>query len=254
MTEELDGRRVTAQAALVAQSFVGLADSLVDDFDVVELLDRLVADCVELLEVSAAGIMLLNRDRTLDVMASSDEASRTVEVFQLQSHSGPSIDVVRTGTPVSHVDVESLKRRWPAFGHAVEDAGFSAVHALPMRLRRDKLGALSLVTTTEPALSEADLRLAQAMADVATIAILQQRALSRASVLTEQLQLALNTRIVVEQAKGVISEFGGVDMGHAFDALRVYARDQRLKLSAVAHAVVSRQLDPARVIERRPPP
>jgi GAF domain-containing protein len=176
-----------------------------------------------------------------------------MEVFQLESHSGPCVEAVRTGEPVSVTDLEHLRRRWPAFARATEGVGFSAVYALPMRLREEKIGALNLFNSTQPVLSEFDHRLAQALADVATIGILQHRMVSRSSVLVEQLQLALNTRITVEQAKGVIAEFGGVDMGLAFDAIRSYARRNRLKLSSVAESLISRDLEPRQVIGQRRP-
>jgi GAF domain-containing protein len=239
------------QAALVAQSFVALADTLVDDFDVVELLDRLVADCVSLVGVDAAAILLMGRDRQLDVVASSNEASYLMDVFQLESRSGPSVEAVQTGDAVSITDVEQLRHAWPAFARAIEAVGFSAVYALPMRLREQKIGALTLFNSAQPALSVFDRRLAQALADVATIGILQHQSASHTSVLVEQLQLALNTRISVEQAKGVIAEFGGVDMGAAFEAIRDFARGNSLKLSSAAASLVSRELDPGRVIRAR---
>jgi GAF domain-containing protein len=159
------------------------------------------------------------------------------------------VEAVRTGEAVTITDADELARRWPAFATAVAGVGYSAVYALPMRLRRDTIGALNIFST-EP-LTDADLRLAQALADVATIGILQQRTVARASILAEQLQLALNTRISVEQAKGVLAEYGGVDMGTAFEALRAFARETRAKLSTVAQQIVGRELDPARVIPAR---
>lgn len=251
MTDRDDDRHPGRHAALIAQRFVSLADTLVDDFDVVELLDRLVTYCVDLLDVSAAGILLANRDGTLEVVASSDEASRFMEVFQLQSQSGPCIEAVRTGRSVIYTDLAELRDRWPAFGRAVEDVGFDAVYALPLRLRDNKLGALNLFGARQHQLSEFDTRLAQAMADLATIAILQQRSLEKASLLAEQLQQALDTRISVEQAKGVIAEYGGVDMSAAFEAIRSYARHHRQKLSGVAATLVSRELDPGLVVDAR---
>lgn len=244
------GGHTTPQAVKVAQSFVALADTLVDDFDVAELLDRLVTTCVDLLEISAAGILLLNRERTLEVVASSDEASRLMEVFQLESHSGPCVDAVRTGRPVAVSDPAELARRWPPFATAVAQVGYTTVHALPLRVRNETVGALNLFLT-DGSLSTFDRDLAQALADVATIGILQQRSATRASVLADQLQLALNTRISVEQAKGILAEFGGVDMGVAFEALRGYARANQEKLTAVARSLVSRELDPARVVPAR---
>jgi GAF domain-containing protein len=241
------------RAALVAQRFVALADTLVADFDVVELLDRLVADCVSLIGVDAAAILLLNGDRRLEVVASSNEASHLMEVFQLESRSGPSLVAVETGEPVSIVDVEDLRGRWPAFSRAIEAVGFHAVYALPMRLRDEKIGALNLFSSRLAPLSEFDRRLGQALADLATVGILQQRSLSRTSMLVEQLQLALNSRIAVEQAKGVVAEFGGVDMGVAFEAIRSYSRRNRLKLSSVAEALISREITPVEVIKQRAP-
>jgi GAF domain-containing protein len=248
MTDRDDQAQQASKAVLVAESFVSLADTLVGDFDVVELLDRLVRSCVNLLDVRAAAILLVNHDRTLEAVASSDEASRLMEVIQLESHSGPCIDAVHTGEAVSVTDPAELRRLWPTFGEAVAQVGYAAVHALPMRVRQDKIGALNLFDAGGQDLSDADLQLAQALADVATIAILQQRNLTRTSLLADQLQQALNTRIVVEQAKGVLAEFGRVDMGAAFEALREYSRTNRLKLSAVARQVVGRELDPGRVI------
>jgi GAF domain-containing protein len=248
MTDRHENQDTSEQAVLVAQSFVALADTLVDDFDVVELLDRLVADCVSLIGVDAAAILLVNRDRHLEVVASSNEASYLMEVFQLESRSGPCVEAVQTGDPVSVTDLAQLRSRWPAFSRAIEGQGFSAVYALPMRLREEKIGALNLFNSAQPPLSEFDSRLAQALADVATIGILQQRTVSRASVLVEQLQLALNTRISVEQAKGVIAEYGGVDMGVAFEAIRSFSRRNRLKLSSVAESLIRRELAPDQVI------
>jgi hypothetical protein len=249
MTDRDDGQ-AGGQAVRVAESFVALADTLVDDFDVVELFHRLVADSVRLLDVDAAAILLSSLNRNLEVVASSDEASRLVELVQLQSQAGPCIEAMRTGEAVEVVDPDEIVRRWPTFGRAVQDAGFVAVYAVPLRLREERIGALNLYTT-RTRLSGFDHRLAQAIADVATIAILQQRKFTRASVLAEQLQTALNTRISVEQAKGVIAEFGGLEMGAAFNAIRAFAREHRLKLSAVARSLVERELDPGKVVPPR---
>jgi GAF domain-containing protein len=250
MTDQDDGGHASGQAVQVAESFVALADTLVDDFDVVELFHRLVGESVSLLDVDAAAILLASVNRTLEVVASSDEASRVVELIQLQSSSGPCIEAMRSGEPVSVVDPEELLRRWPTFGRAVQNAGFTAVYAVPLRLRDERIGALNLYTSGT-SLTGFDHRLAQALADVATIAILQQRKFTRASVLAEQLQTALNTRISVEQAKGVIAEYGGLEMGAAFEAIRAFARQHRLKLSAVARSLVERELDPGKVVPPR---
>lgn len=230
--------------ALVAERLVGLADTLVDDFDVIELLDRLVADCVELLDVAAAGILLLNGDNVLDVVASSDEDSYLMEFFQLESHEGPCIEAVHTGKPVTITTAEQLTERWPTFVTAVNQDRFSAVYAFPMRLRSETIGALNLFNGPRSPMSEHDHRIAQALADVATIGILQQRSLSRTSLLSEQLQHALKSRITVEQAKGIVAEYRGVDVGAAFIAIRSYARGNGSRLSDVARALVVRDMSP----------
>ncbi|MBW8751753.1 MAG: GAF and ANTAR domain-containing protein, partial [Propionibacteriales bacterium] len=228
------------RAVRVAQSFVTLADTLVDDFDVVDLLDRLVAECVDLLDVSAAGILLMNGQRSLDVMASSDDASRLMEVFQLGTRSGPSIEVMDTGVAIYVADRDAIASRWPSFAHAFSDAGFAAMSTIPMRLREDTIGALNLFIASPQQLSAFDRRLAQAMADVATIGILQHRAVDHVSTLAGQLQYALNSRVSVEQAKGMVAEYAGVDMGQAFEAIRSFSRHGRLKISDVAQSLVER--------------
>jgi len=230
-----------AREALLARSFVTLADTLVADYDVVEMLDHLVNTCVELLGVSQAGLMLSDQQGQLHLMASSNEATRIVELFQLQStEGGPCVEASRTGVAV-HVDDLALANPWPRFAQTAVAAGFRSVHAVPMRWHQDTIGALNLFSERPPSLGPDDQRLARAFADVATIAILQQRSMHRSSVLVEQLQTALNTRIVIEQAKGVLAEHGRVGMDDAFAALRGFARDQNLRLAAVARDVVTRQ-------------
>ncbi len=237
----------TARMAQVAQRFVLLADTLVADYDVVELLDRLASDCVELIDVSAAGILLVNGNGDLDLVASSNEASRLIEVFQLESDEGPCVEATRTGQTVFYDDAVVLENRWPSFAGAMRRFGFTSVYGIPLRLRSETIGALNLFTTDDRLLSDHDRRVCQAFADVATIGILQQRSLSRVSLLSEQLQLALNSRITVEQAKGIISEYGGIDVGEAFVALRSYARANRVKLSTVATQLIARDLLPGAV-------
>jgi len=230
---------------LLADAFVGLADSLVDDYDVIEVLDRLVAYSVQLLAADAAGIMLVDSHGRLRVVASSSEESDWTEIMQIQADEGPCIDCVRTGRPVTITDLDTAAVRWPRFAAALHErtAGdhrrYRSVHALPLRLRREAIGAMNLFHTRPGPLPEADLRLGQALADVATIGILQERAIRRGEVLTEQLQNALNTRVIIEQAKGVLAQLGNVSMDVAFERLRRYARSHHILLGDTARHVVA---------------
>src|SRR5688572_20194752 len=166
--------------SVLARTLVELADTLVDDFDVVELLTLLADRCVEVLDVQAAGIMLAAPDGQLRVMASSSEAMRVLELFEIQSHEGPCLDCHRTGQPVANDDLGAAGGRWPRFAGEALAAGFRSVHAVPMRLRGTVIGALNLFRTESGEMAPADIDAAQAMADVATIAILQHRASNEA--------------------------------------------------------------------------
>jgi Response regulator with putative antiterminator output domain len=233
----------TGREQVLIRAFVGMADTLVDDFDIIDLLDRLVSHSVELLAADAAGILLADTHRNLRVVASSNEHTEWMELLQLQADQGPCVDCIRTGTPVSVPDLTDAAPRWPRFIAALADNNtYRSVHALPLRLRGEAIGALNLFHRQPGALPTADLALGQALADIATIGILQERAVRRGEVLSAQLQTALNSRVVVEQAKGVLAQRGDLTMDDAFNRLRSYARHHNLRLSEVARQIVETSL------------
>ena len=231
-----------ARETMLARALVELADNLVSDFDVTELLTVLTDRCVDVLDVSAAGIMLASPAGDLRVMASSSEEMRLLELFEVQSQEGPCLDCYNTGEAVVNVDLGD-DPRWPQFAQRATAAGFRSVHALPMRLRGAVLGALNMFNVDTGQVRPADMAAAQALADVATIAIIQHRAAAEAKLLNEQLSEALNTRIVIEQAKGMIAQRHGVDMETAFTALRDHARAHNLRLADLARDVTDGRQD-----------
>ncbi len=225
----------------VVTSLVSLAGSMATgEADVVELLSELTEDCARLLDVEAAGLLLADDRAVLHVLAASSEQVAHVEAMQLQRAEGPCLDCFHGGRPVSAPDLARETDRWPMFAPTALAAGFSSVHAVPLRLRDTVLGALGLFGGRSGALNAADLTVAQGMADVASIALVQQRAATDQQAINEQLQLALTSRVVLEQAKGVLSHTADVDMPTAFAMLRRYARDHNLRLSELAYSVVHR--------------
>lgn len=239
---------VTRRDHALAEAFVSLADTLVNDFDVAELLHNLVNHCVSLLDADAAGLLLSDQRRGLQVLASSSEKARLLELFQLQSDEGPCLVAFRTGTHVAAPRLEAELERWPQFVPAAATAGYAAVHAFPMRLRNEVIGALNLFSSEPHELPEEHLRVAQALADVATIGILQERAIHHGEMVVEQLQGALHSRIVIEQAKGLLAEAGHLDMDAAFDALRQAARRTNTLLARLARDLVEGRIDPQVVL------
>jgi transcriptional regulator with GAF, ATPase, and Fis domain len=223
---------------LLSETFVELTDTMVADFDVIDFLHVLTDRSVQLLDVSAAGLLLADPRGELRVVAASSEAARLLELFQLQNHQGPCMDCYRTGRPVEAPDLAAEARRWPRFAAAARQAGFAAVHALPMRLREQVIGALNLFRTDAGAFAPGDVRVGQALADVATISLLHERNVRLSDILNEQLQAALNSRVVIEQAKGKLAERLGLDMDQAFSLLREYARARNLRLSDLAQAFI----------------
>ena len=224
------------------QTFVRLADTLVDDYDVVELLQLLVDSCRDLLDTTAAGILLADSQGQLELVVSTSEASRLVEMMQLSAEAGPCIESFRSGKRVSVPDIEHTGGEWLKFRGAALAQGFRSMDALPLRLRDATIGTLNLLRAAPGAAPEDDVTAAQAFADVATIGILHERSIRESEVLSEQLQAALNSRIVIEQAKGVVSHTRGVPIDDAFTLMRDYARSHNLGLSVVAARLVDRSL------------
>ena len=233
----------------LGQVFVELADTLVDEFDPVEFLQTLTDRSVELLGADAAGLMLADQRGALQLMASTMERARDLEVFELQHREGPCVDCFATGRPVVNVDLTEAYERWPVFTPAAVEAGFRATYALPLRLRRQVVGAVNLFTAEPGRLDEAHVAIGQAMADVATIGLLHERNLREQTALSEQLQAALQSRVLIEQAKGVLAARTGTGVAEAFVVMRSFARHRGLPLTAVATGVIEGSIDARAIVD-----
>lgn len=227
----------------LAEVFVEVADTLVDDFDLIDFLESLTRHTAEVSRAASAGLLLSDPHGQLQYMASSTNSVKLLELFQLQYQEGPCLDCFRAGDPVVNTDLNHAGQRWPRFAPRAVEAGFQSVHAFPLRHRQKVIGALNLFSTDLGHLEPTDVRIIQGLADVATIGLLQERAARSAEMLTEQLQGALNSRVTIEQAKGVLARTHGISVEAAFELMRSYARHNQFQLSDVAHAVVT---DPGR--------
>lgn len=243
--------RMTSREQLIASTFVELADTLVADFDVIDFLHTLARRSVELLDANAAGIMLADQRGRLQVLASSAEEARLLELYELQNNEGPCLDCFRTGLPVARTDLPAMRSSWPVFTERLQQLGFHSAQALPMRLRNETIGALNLFRTEPGPLTEQDLGMGQAMADVATVGLLQERAIAASELLATQLHAALTSRIQLEQAKGMLAERTGFPMEQAFQVMRDYARSHNRRLSDVAVEIIAGSLDED-LLRRRP--
>lgn len=223
--------------------FVELADTLVAEFDVIDFLHTLTESTVELLDAQAAGLMLADQRGNIQVVASSTEESRLLELFEIQHEQGPCLDCYRLGAPVINLDPDEAEGRWPGFGAAIRDSNFTSVHAVPLRLRDETIGAMNIFLARPGLLTPADVALGQGLADIATIGLLQERAVHEQQILAEQLQGALNSRVVIEQAKGMFAERHDVEVAAAFTAMRGHARRTGQPLLAVANQVIDGTLD-----------
>jgi GAF domain-containing protein len=240
-----ESHMVLSRQQNIISSLVTMADNLVDDFDVVDLLTSLTDRCVNMLDVSAAGVMFASPGNDLRLVAASSEAMEVVELFELQAREGPCLDAFHTGERVETEILQSGSGRWPRFSTVAFEAGFRSVFALPLRLRDRTVGALNLFSVEERPMDEQDVIVAQGLADLATISVLQHGAANEVKRVNEQLNRALESRIVIEQAKGVVSERAGIDLGEAFNRLRNHARMHNLLLSDVAAAAIDGSLAPS---------
>lgn len=240
---------MTSREGRLAEVLIGLADTLVSDFDVTDLFLRLVESCAELADTDHVGLVLADQTGTLQVMATTSEEALVIELLQLEKQDGPCFDAYRSGSPVFVPDVSApeAQERWPDFVRVSSQAGINSVTALPMRLRQHNLGALNMFRTRKGLLNDDELATARALAGIASISILEDRAAHDARLVINQLQQALDSRVVIEQARGIIAQQSNLGMEEAFAKLRRYARDRNLRLRNVAERVVSRQLDPSEI-------
>lgn len=243
---------MTREEQIVA-TFVELADTMVDDFDVVEFLHRVVQRSMELLGCTEVGLLLVNATGRLQVMASSSERSEALELLQSQNEEGPCFDCYRGSRMVVSENLAGDRERWPGFAQAAVDRGISSVHAIPMRVRGETIGALNLFNTEVGRIADRDVPLGQGMADIAAVALLQERAVRETRGVVEQLQGALNSRVLIEQAKGVLAERAQVSVDTAFVCVRAYSRAHNRRLSDVARDIVEQRLAARELIELIPP-
>lgn len=226
--------------------FADVSNALVSGFDVVSFLHDLTVHATSVSGAASVGLLLTDQHRYLHYMASSNESARLLELFQLQNEEGPCLDCFRTGKPVVNSDLSQADDRWPFFAPRAREYGFGSVHAFPMRVQEQVIGALNIFGTEALAFQDSEIRLVQALADVATLAVLHQPVLAHEGSLIEQLQSALNARIVVEQAKGALARLRGIDVDEAFVLLRSYSQSTGQRLGDVARALLA---DPARLPE-----
>ena len=223
----------------LAEVFVEVADTLVDDFDVIEFLELVTSRSAAISNASSAGLLVADAHGQLQFMAASKESVKLLELFQLQNDEGPCLDCFHTGSAVVNTDLDDAASRWPVFAPRAVSAGFRSVHAFPLRHRTNVIGALNLFSTDTGQLEPGDVRIIQALADVATIGMLQERSIRNHEHVTEQLQGALNNRITIEQAKGALARTHAITVDAAFELIRGYARSHHHHLSDVAQAVVT---------------
>ncbi|WP_320780186.1 ANTAR domain-containing protein [Streptomyces sp. CRN 30] len=229
----------------IARTFVELADTLVEDFDVIDFLQQMTVRCRELLDITDAAVFLAHPPPHLHSPAPCDPSPALQEVLNTACRQGPALDAHRARRPVTWSDPAEADARWPEFTARLRQAGYVRATAVPMRLREDNLGSLLLLRAGDRPLNADDLALAQALADAATIGLLQARTIHEQHAVNEQLHAALQNRIVIEQAKGLLAARSNISLNHAFDALRRHARHHQILLSKVARDVIDTEFTPA---------
>jgi len=242
MSEPLDQTDLDREGSIV-DAFVRLSDTLVADYDIIEFLQFLTERCVELVDVDEAAVMLASPSGHLQAVASSSERSRLLELFELQNEDGPCLDAYRTGTVISAADLTRDGGQWPAFAPRALEVGFRSVHSVPLRLRGDVIGALNLLRADAGELTASDAKLVRALADIATVGVLHERIVTQSVATASGLQTALNSRVRIEQAKGILAERAGVTVDEAFELLRKFARRNSTKLTEVAGGVVHHSIE-----------
>jgi GAF domain-containing protein len=241
----------SVSAERLAAIFVEAADTLVDDFDLLEFLHMLTQRATSLVGAAATGLLMADPRGRLEFMAASDENAKLLELFQLQNEEGPCLEAFTSGHPIINVDLAAATARWPRFAPRATSAGFQSVHAFPMRVRQQVIGALNVFGDTRGGdFTDSDVPVMQALTDVAAIGLLQERMIREGEVLTEQLQGALNSRIAIEQANGAVAQAAGVTVDDAFTAIRRHARDHNRKLTDLAHAITTEPGLAARILPR----
>ncbi|MEF2977636.1 GAF and ANTAR domain-containing protein [Subtercola sp. YIM 133946] len=231
-----------ARQTELVETLVTLADTLVAGYDVIDLLQTLVERCAAILDAADVGIILVDSDGDLETVASTNERSHLLDLMQLDAGTGPCVEAYLSGTVVSVTDIADVEERWPVFAAGARQLGYASSHSVPLRLRDSTLGALNVFRDRPGTLSDDDIVAAKALADVATIGILQERAIRRADIAREQLQHALDSRVIIEQAKGVLAQSHNVDMDAAFKLLRQTSRNSGTPIGVTAHAVVDGSL------------
>ncbi len=228
----------------LTRTLVDLADTLVDEFDVVDLLTMLTDRCIETFTVQGAGVMLAAPiGGALRLIASSSVVMHDVELYELQASEGPCIECYQSGVPIINQDLAIAVARWPQFTPVATAAGFASVSAVPMRLRGTTIGALNLFGTDKAGLAASEVSAVRAFADVATIAVLQHQAAIDARTVNVQLNHALNSRVTIEQAKGMLAERASIEVDEAFGWLRTYARSHNLRLGELAQDFLDGNVD-----------